>query len=83
MSNKIPPRNCLAPLALELPGKIAAPVQSIRLRKIFVRLFAVEKHELNLFGPDSDAARLLAPIPESKTCARASVVRSDELYGIK
>src|SRR5438876_3751913 len=68
--------------ALELSGKIPASVQSIRLRKMIVCFFAVEKHELNL--PSQiwmlpDYSRQF----QEQACARAGIVSSHELYGIK
>src|SRR4029077_2777613 len=68
--------------ALELSGKIPASVQSIRLRKMIVRFFAVEKHELNLRSEIwmlPDYSRQF----QEQACARAAVVSSYELYSIK
>src|SRR5438876_9297473 len=68
--------------ALELSGKIPASVQSIRFRKMIVRLFAVEKHELNL----PSQIRMLPDYSrqfQEQACTRASIVSSHELYSIK
>ena len=40
----------LCALASKLFGKIAATVKAVRLRKIFVRLFAIEKHQFKFSG---------------------------------
>src|SRR5438876_2331633 len=68
--------------ALELSGKIPASVQSIRLRKMIVRFFAVEKHKLDLRSQIwmlPDYSRQF----QEQACARAGIVSSHELYGIK
>src|SRR5437588_1788434 len=69
-------------VALELFGKIPASVQSIRLRKMIVRFFAVEKQELNLRSEIwmlPDYSRQF----QEQACARAAVVSSHKLYSIK
>ena len=68
--------------ALELSGEIPASVQSIRLRKMIVRFFAVEKHELNLPSQIWMLPHYSRQFQE-QACARAGVVSSHELYGIK
>src|SRR5205814_4993313 len=77
-----PAAELLGATTLELSGKIPAPVQSICFRKMIVRFFAVEKHELNL----PSQIRMLPDYSrqfQEQACTRASIVSSHELYSIQ
>ena len=43
-----PATKLFRPAALKLPGKIAAPVQTISIRKLLAGFFAIKKYQLNL-----------------------------------
>ena len=70
------------PATAGLSGKIAAPVQTILLRKLLERFLAIEKDQLNFSGQ----IPMLPDYPgefQEQACAGAAVVGPDKLNGIE